>query len=134
MIKREIGIFLIVGAVTVLVDFSCYRYITWLAVTSADVAKGFGFIVGTIFAYIANRYLTFAHKKSHDSSLLRFVILYIVSLAVNVLVNSLALKFSSGALLVLQFPFLLATGISATINFIGMKLIVFNSSSLNGTS
>ena len=63
MIKREFGIFLIVGSLTVLVDFAVYRGLLWLDITSIDLAKGVSFLAGTIFAYFANRFWTFGHQS-----------------------------------------------------------------------
>jgi putative flippase GtrA len=121
MIKRELGIFLIVGSLTVLVDFCMYRGLIWFALTGIDMAKAVGFLVGTLFAYFANRFWTFGNKSHKPGSFLRFSALYGTTLGANVLVNSLALKLFTAAIP----AFLLATGISATLNFLGMNLFVF---------
>ena len=55
MIKRELAIFLIVGVSTVLVDFISYRGLIGFQVMEVDMAKAAGFLVGTLFAYFANR-------------------------------------------------------------------------------
>jgi putative flippase GtrA len=57
----------------------------------------------------------------------RFAALYGATLGANVLVNSLALKLFTDAIAAVPLAFLLATGISATLNFLGMKLFVFKS-------
>ena len=125
MIKREIGIFLIVGSLTVLVDFGVYWSLVWFGATGVGMAKAIGFLVGTLFAYFANRFWTFGHKSHVPGSLWRFAALYGATLGANVLVNSLALKFFADATAAIHFAFLLATGISAALNFLGMKLFVF---------
>ena len=51
MIKRELTIFLIVGASTVLVDFICYRGLIEFQVMEVDMARATGFLVGTLFAF-----------------------------------------------------------------------------------
>jgi putative flippase GtrA len=134
MIKREFGIFLIVGSLTVLVDFGAYRSLVWLGVTGVDMAKAIGFLAGTLFAYITNRFWTFGHKSHAPGSLWRFAVLYGTTLGANVLVNSLALKLFADAIAAVQLAFLLATGISATLNFLGMKIFVFKSHATSGLS
>ena len=88
MIKRELPIFLVVGTSTVLIDFLTYRGLIWAQLFSVEIAKGTGFMVGTLFAYFANRFWTFGHKAHADGSVWRFIFVYSLTLAVNVLVNS----------------------------------------------
>jgi len=127
MIKREFGIFLIVGSLTVLIDFCAYRSLVWLGVTGIEIAKTVGFLLGTLFAYFANRFWTFGDKSHVAGSLWRFATLYGVTLFANVLVNSLALILFVDAIASVHLAFLFATGISAALNFLGMKLFVFKS-------
>ena len=128
MIKRELPIFLVVGSLTVLVDYLSYRSLVWFGLTGVDMAKAIGFLFGTLFAYFANRFWTFGHKSHVPGSLWRFAALYGATLPANVLVNSLALKLFADAIVAVHLAFLLATGISATLNFLVMKLFVFKSS------
>lgn len=127
MIKREFGIFLIVGSLTVLVDFAVYRGLLWLDVTSIDLAKGVSFLAGTVFAYFANRFWTFGHQSIAAGSVGRFAVLYLSTLIANIAVNALALKALIDVPSSLQWAFLLATGVSAILNFLGMKFFVFHS-------
>lgn len=126
-IKRELGIFLIVGSLTVFFDFLAYRSLLWLGWFSVDVAKAIGFIVGTIFAYFANRKWTFTTitKSQNLKSIWRFLLLYGLSLLMNVLVNAGVLVLLKDCFFALQIAFLSATCISAIFNFIGMKWFVF---------
>jgi putative flippase GtrA len=120
MIRRELGQFLLVGGLTVLIDYLVYSTLSWWQATSIGLAKG-----GTLFAYLANRFWTFGHKSHARGSLLRFALLYAVTLLTNVTVNELVLgghfDFQGSA----PIAFVIATGVSATMNFIGMKLFVF---------
>ena len=125
MIKRELVIFLIVGASTVLVDFMTYRGLIEFQVMEVDMAKATGFLVGTLFAYFANRFWTFGHKSHVPGSAWRFLALYASTLGANVLINALALKLLSDTAVAFQLAFLLATGVSACLNFLGMKIFVF---------
>ncbi len=125
MIKRELVIFLIVGASTVLVDFMIYRGLIQFQVMEVDMAKATGFLVGTLFAYFANRFWTFVHKSHAPGSAWRFSALYASTLGANILINALALKLLADTAVAFQLAFLLATGVSASLNFLGMKLFVF---------
>ena len=91
MIRRELFIFLIVGTLTVLVDFLIYSGLIWIELADINIAKAGGFIAGTIFAYLANRFWTFSHKQYESGSLWRFGIVYTFTLCVNVLANSFVL-------------------------------------------
>ena len=125
MIKRELAIFLVVGTSTVLVDFISYRGLIGFQVMEVDMAKATGFLVGTLFAYFANRYLTFGNKSHFSNSVWRFSALYASTLVANVLINALLLNLLADVAFAIQFAFLLATGITACLNFLGMKLYVF---------
>jgi len=126
MIKRQLVIFLVVGVATILVDFISYRSLIGLHVMEVNMAKATGFLVGTLFAYFANRFWTFGHKSYAPGSVWRFSALYASTLGINVLINALALKMLSDVAAVIQLAFLLATGVSACLNFWGMKLFVFS--------
>jgi len=125
MIKRELAIFLIVGVSTVLIDFISYRGLIGFQVMEVDMAKAAGFLVGTLFSYFANRIWTFGHNPHVPGSVWRFSALYASTLGANVLINSLALKLLADMAIAIQLAFLLATGVSACLNFLGMKLFVF---------
>ena len=129
MIKRELIIFLIVGSLTVVVDFLSYRGLVWSNLMGVDLAKAIGFLTGTVFAYFANRIWTFGHKAHAPGSAWRFAVLYTITLSANVLVNALALEILGDESLAIQLAFLLATAVSAMLNFIGMKVFVFRSNS-----
>ena len=125
MIRRELGIFLVVGVLTVIIDYFVYHALVWSQLLLVHTAKGVGFVSGTVFAYFANRFWTFGHKQHATGSLWRFVLLYATTLLTNVWVNALMLSVLSAVPRVMQLGFLIATVMSAMINFIGMKFFVF---------
>lgn len=121
--QREVLIFLIVGSSAVLTDFATYRLVA-LSGGTVDFSKAIGFMCGTAFAYFANRFWTFGHSQFAQGSGWRFVMLYSVTLVVNVQLNALVLSaFDSRATMPLAF--LIATAVSASLNFLGMKFLVF---------
>ena len=91
MIKRELTLFFFVGTLTVVIDFLTYRGLIWAQLFGVDIAKGIAFLIGTVFAYFANRFWTFGHKVHAVGSVWRFIFVYSLTLAVNVLVNSFLL-------------------------------------------
>ncbi|MCP1446897.1 putative flippase GtrA [Pseudomonas sp. GGS8] len=130
MIKRELAVFLVVGSLTVLIDFLTYRGLVWTGWMSVDQAKAAGFLTGTLFAYFANKVWTFGHKEHAPGSVWRFVLLYAITLSANVLVNAGCLALLSTMSIAVPVAFLIATGVSAVLNFLGMKLFVFKTSNL----
>ena len=125
MIRREIAIFLVVGSLTVLLDFLSYRGLVWTQLLGVDGAKAIGFIIGTVFAYFANRFWTFGYQPHEGKSVWRFVVLYTATLCTNVYINSLILILLIDFESSIQLAFLVATGVSAILNLIGMKFFVF---------
>ena len=130
MIRSELIIFLIVGGLTTLIDFFSYYALIGFNIFDISIAKAAGFMIGTLFAYFANRFWTFNHKSYITSSPLRFVVLYGVTLEANLLVNSFALKLFANNIAAIQLAFLVATGVSACLNFLGMKFFVFRARSI----
>ena len=124
MIRKEVAIFLIVGTLSVVIDFVMYKSLLWTGL-AVNLAKGSGFITGTVFAYFANRAWTFGHVEKKPGSFLRFGLVYALTLCANILVNRIFLYAFEGFSQAVQLAFLVATGVSATLNFLGMKFYAF---------
>lgn len=131
-IKRELAIFLIVGFLTVVIDFLTYcvlMHFKLLGFNGVNFAKAVGFIGGTTFAYFANRFWTFQQKTVGSGSVTRFILVYVLSFSANIAINDFGILWLSDVLItteyILLIAFILATGVSATLNFIGMKFFVF---------
>ena len=125
MIKKELSFFLIIGITTVAIDFIAYNFFLWTQVFSINFSKSIGFLFGTIFSYFSNKNLTFGHQSYKSGSLMRFILVYGVSLMVNIAINSFSIYIISNNSYNLQIAFLIATIFSATTNFLGMKFFVF---------
>lgn len=139
-IKRELGIFLIVGLMTVAIDFVLYRsllHFTPFGIENLNLAKGMSFIGGTLFAYVANRFWTFNRQVISPGSFSRFIVVYVLGLAANIAVNYIAITYFMDFFGIPEYriilAFLLATGISASLNFIGMKYLVFTQRPMNAS-
>ena len=130
-IKRELRVFLLVGLLTVSIDLVSYRLLMWLGV-SVSPAKATSFIIGTVFAYFANKQWTFDSAEGGRKRFFGFALLYSTTLAINVLVNAVVLHFLGVEEFALAAGFLSATATSATLNFLGMKFLVFKKPPLPG--
>ena len=141
MIRRELAVFLVVGSLTALIDFITYRLLSWSEIVGIDWAKAAGFLIGTLFAYLANRLCTFRHASAAPGSAGRFMLVYATTLGANVLVNAIMLAllqrlstaFPAVSPAAIPMAFLIATGVSATLNFIGMKWYVFRPTRLSAS-
>ena len=117
--KKELKSFIVAGLSAVGTDLGIYYLL--LNFLDIYIAKGISFLSGTIVAFIINKYWTFEKKKKSYIEIIRFAILYSITLGVNVLTNKLVLE-NSGILIL---SFIIATGVSAVLNFIGQKFWVF---------
>ena len=126
LLEYEIARFLIVGGTTVLIDLICYFILIYMSLDTS-LSKGVSFSVGTVFAYFANRNYTFQSSMGGFFRFTFFTLLYLSTLVVNVVSNEIVLKLISQINSSLIIAFLIATTLSASLNFIGMKYIVFNS-------
>lgn len=116
--------FLLVGVVAVVVDGVAYRALA-LAGVPPGPAKAVGFAAGSVFAYFANRAYTFGGGPHGAGTFAAFAGVYLTTLAANVAVNAAVLALAGHGAAGVAFAFLCATATSATLNFIGMKHLVF---------
>lgn len=130
MIKKEILVFILVGVLTVLIDFISYQYLYLYSTFNINAAKGLGFCAGTSFAYLANRFWTFGNKANVSGSIYRFIPLYFCTLAINISVNVVVLDALNYFMHIEHVAFIVATACSAVLNFLGMKFYVFRFSKI----
>ena len=125
MIKREILLFVFIGILTVIIDFVSYRFLFFYINLSLDLAKSAAFIIGSFFAYSANRLITFKRKRYSRYSILRFSFLYFVTMSINAKVNFISNNIFAQFIFSFELAFIIATATSAALNFFGMKYFVF---------
>jgi putative flippase GtrA len=122
--SRDIQRFIIVGCSTVLLDCVCYFLLFQFGLKSS-FSKGVSFTIGAIFAYVANKNFTFKNKNYGVIQFSSFILLYFTTLLVNVIINESILGLFSSTSLSLIIAFMSATLVSALLNFLGMKYLVF---------
>lgn len=115
--------FLAVGATTVVIDFVVYQGLHLIDVPLTP-AKALSFIVATVCAYFFNRAFTFGASGGRRSAI-TFSLLYGVTLVVNVSVNAVALYLLPRSDARVIVAFLCAQAVSSTLNFVGMRYLVF---------
>ena len=86
-----------------------------------DVSKTISFILGTVVAFIINKYWTFEKYEKSFKQIFHFSILYISTLFANIFTNRLILEITEFVF----FAFIFATTVSTVLNFIGQKWWVF---------
>lgn len=111
--------YIVTGFFTVAIDFTLYYLLSHFI--SHSLAKGISFLSGTIFAYTVNKYWTFKKTQKSYKEMFSFLLLYSITLAINVAVNFVVLNMSGNILI----AFLMATGVSTVLNFLGQKLVIF---------
>ena len=131
--KKEISRFIVSGICAVATDMLFYYILSNFM--DVSIAKGTSFLIGTITAYLMNKYYTFEQKEKSLTEVFKFFGLYVISLCANISINKLCLiilplVFKYISILdnyqaVKLFAFLCATGTSTIINFLGQKFWVF---------
>jgi len=118
-VSDDLGKFIFVGVGAVAIDTISYFLLS--NIISINFAKGLSFLLGSIFAYVLNNYWTFNVGKVTGSNIFKFTVLYLATLGLNVVVNG----FVNGQFGMYYTAFLLATGASTVVNFLGQKFWVF---------
>ncbi|EWY40649.1 hypothetical protein N825_34830 [Skermanella stibiiresistens SB22] len=122
------GRFLVVGLTTVGIDFIIYSLLSRFDAPTAH-AKALGFLGGSVFAYIANRIWTFGAGAGKAARIPLFLALYGGTLGINVAANEAILTIAGVGrppTIAVAIAFVIATGLSAALNFVGMKFVVFH--------
>ena len=123
--NKELLKYIFVGLSTVLIDFLIYKFLIKFIVIY--LAKTISFLSGTFFSYQLNRTWTFKSGKKTLSQFIKYLIIHITSLVLNVFINSLLLNtFSKNYFLSYEVSFIIATLTSATYNFLFIKIFIFN--------
>ena len=119
-LKKELPRFLVAGLSAVGTDYGSYvLLLTWF---DEPFSKGVSFLLGSVVAFMINKYWTFESMPHNLKEVSSFVLLYLSTLIANVSVNQLVLLYFP---VMLFMAFIMATATSTILNFIGMKFWVF---------
>lgn len=120
-LKGELLRFLVVGGIAVALDAASYWALMRFAGLSPVWAKRVSFGIGSVWAFFANKYFTFAVRELRASEPFLFAIVYVAGWFLNSVTHDLVLGWFG----MKWFAFLAATGVSTCSNFIGQKFLVF---------
>lgn len=130
--KHQIVFYLICGAISTSVDFMIYFSLYKLDF-QVDLAKGFSFMIATFISYFLNKHITFQTKNKSFYEFLWFILVHILAMLCDVAMNRVMLFFL-GLILVghvkVILAFVIATGVSVIINFLGQRYFVFRKVSI----
>ena len=119
--------YFIVGLSTIFVDFFIYKLLVNFLII--DISKAVSFLTGSLWSYQLNRLWTFKTGKPKLSQFIKYLVIHISSLFLNVLINSLLIKLLPINLIGrLNIAFIFATFASAFNNFLLIKFFIFNKS------
>lgn len=116
---KELQRFLIVGFSAVGADGLVYFAL--INTLDTNLSKMISFVSGSVLAFLLNKFWTFENSAPVRVQILKFSILYISTLFVNNYTNSAFLNMFGNTV----FAFLVATGVSTVLNFLGQKFWVF---------
>lgn len=122
-LSGQLGRFMIVGMVTVSLDFAVYQTLR-LATGWASPAKAVSFVLATVVAYALNRRWTFG-AAGGSTRIVGFALLYSATFMMNVGTNAVGLALLPEVRLRTVIAFLLAQAVSTTANFCAMRFLVF---------
>jgi putative flippase GtrA len=122
----ELKRFLAVGMIAVCLDWGIYLTLVNFLGLGVFLSKSLSYIIGTMFAFIANGRLVFQSDLA-PVNFLKHLLLYTFSLLANTLVFAfLKSNFSFDSPMILGAALLTTTFVSTLINFMGMRFWVFN--------
>lgn len=116
-IKIELFKFIMVGAFSTLIDFTLFFTLVQINFNT-PLAKTLSFISGTCIGFFGNSLITFNHRKVSTG---RYFSIYTISLILNVAANHLSYQVFQNR----HFSWILATFISTSFNFIGLRSFAF---------
>jgi putative flippase GtrA len=115
--------FVVIGALSALVDFGIYHGLLALGLFPS-AAKAISFICGTTTAYLLNRRFTF-QAAGGRSRVAGFAVLYATTFAINVGTNALMLAVLPPMPLRVSVAWVIAQGVATVINFVMLRTVVF---------
>ena len=120
--RRQLRRFLVVGLLSVATDLCVYAVLSATFELSVTWAKAISYLAGVVVGFALNKRWTFQSSRRTWTEPISYLLLYAVTLGVNVGCNGLVLSWLIDQKLI---AFLFATGVTTVINFVGMRLVTF---------
>ena len=122
--KRKVFRFVLVGVSAVAIDFTIYIWLVEVG-TPTYFSRGISYFTTLLYAYFANTYYAFRVNYVSWNIFSKYCLLYVSVLFFNVLLNEKLLLIFGKEYYSLVIIYVFVTGVSAVINFIGLKQYVF---------
>ncbi len=140
-LKKQLVKFTLIGLLAVSVDLLCYFILLNLLpakpfqiIGNEAIAKSISFMCGMTVTYFFNKYWTWKKKDRSGKRVVKFAVLYGIALLINVGSNSALLYVLHQYRNLVDLPFKYfiafvgASGLSASVSFMGQKFWVFKTS------
>ena len=119
--------FAVIGGASVATDLAVYALlVSWF---DPAPAKAVSYLSGMLVGFVGNKFWSFKSARRAASEPITYVLLYAVTLAVNVLVNGWVLAVAESGSLDLTvrrgLAFLVATGVTTVLNYLGLRWVTF---------
>lgn len=118
--RRHLLRFGVIGVTSVLIDLTVYSGLLALMVLPTP-AKGVSYVAGMVFGFLGNKFWTFGSRRGSASEPVTYLLIYSITLAINMAVNAGVLQQSGSK----WMAFVLATGVSTVLNFLGLRWVTF---------
>ena len=133
-VLSELKKFMAVGMIAVCLDWGIFLALTNFFGVGAVPSKSLSYVIGTIFAFIANGRLVFQSDLA-PLNFLKHLLLYTFSLLANTLLFAYwESNFFFESTIILSAALLTSTFVSTVINFVGMHFWVFKKRSIHARS
>ena len=119
---RQLLSFYSIGILNTLIDFTLYNLFNYIFNLNPNISKLISSIGATINSFILNRSLTFNSKSKNIIVVLKFIILYFITIFINYESHKFLYEHYHN-----YIPFIGSTILSSLFNFLGQKFLVFNS-------
>jgi putative flippase GtrA len=125
MIRRELAAFIVNGLVSVAIAYGVYRGLVHNGLM-IEVANVIAYLAGMAYGFFANKRLAFRNRGEVSIRMLvYYAVQHLVTLLVNLGVNSVAFGMLRGVPGDLSIAFMVAIACSTVLNFLGLKYWVF---------
>ncbi|MBO9701095.1 MAG: GtrA family protein [Sporocytophaga sp.] len=114
--------FAVVGGICTAVSYSIFITLTEFTQTHYLVASTVGFLAGLVTGFYINKNWTFAKEDTNKIYFLKYFLVYLFSLVVNLLILEYLVESYEVPKMVAQ---VIATGTTVFSNFFGSKILVF---------
>ena len=123
MILRQGALFLINGSIAVLISFIIYTTLMFALNISLIWANLIGCLSALLYGFIAHKITTFQSKENYSVKLiLKYFLLYSITIPSHIVINWNLVNFFEYNI---QLAYVIATLVTALINFIALKFIIF---------